>query len=161
MRKPRLLKKGASYHVTAKINRSENIFKPDEIKDLFMAIIKRSKKKYKFLIKNFTIMQNHIHLIVQPLQSESLSRIMQWILSVFAMYYNSIHHIKGHVWQGRFWSKIIEDIRQFIDTFNYISENPVKADMVKDVYNYKYGGLYYILRKIFDIVEKPNFKLDY
>ena len=37
MRKPRILQKDAKYHVTSKINRSEHIFKPDEIKNLFMA----------------------------------------------------------------------------------------------------------------------------
>lgn len=148
MRKPRLLQNGAKYHVSAKINRGEHIFEPDEIKNLFMDIVKRSKKKYNFSLKNFVVMNNHIHFIIEPLKNESLSRIMQWILSVFAMYYNSIHQLKGHVWQGRFWSKIIEDIRQLIDTFNYISENPVKAEMVKDAKDYRYSGLYYILRKI-------------
>ena len=153
MRKPRLLQNGAKYHVSAKINRGEHIFEPDEIKNLFMDILKRSKKKYKFLLENFVIMNNHIHFIIKPEENESLSRIMQWILSVFAIYYNSIHKIKGHCWQGRFWSKIIDDIRQFIDTFLYICENPVKSGMVREAEDYEYGGLYHILKGIFDIVD--------
>ncbi len=157
MRKSRLLKKGAQYHVSAKINRSEHLFEPDDIKDLFMETVKRSKKKYKYSLKNFVVMETHIHFIIEPLKDESLSRIMQWILSVFAMYYNKIHKIHGHVWQGRFWSRIINDIKQLIDTFNYICENPVKAEMVENADEYRYGGLYYILKGIFDIVDKPDF----
>ena len=157
MRKNRELRKGAKYHVSAKINRNEHIFEPDQIKNLFMEIVKRSKKKFNYSIENFVIMNNHIHFIIKPHENESLSKIMQWILSVFARYYNKIHNLVGHVWRGRFWSKIIDDIKQFIDTFNYISDNPVKADMVKNAQDYIYGGLYYILKGIFDIVDRPDF----
>lgn len=61
MRKPRELKKGAKYHVSAKINREEHIFEPDQFKTLFMNRVKRSKKKYKYLLENFVIMNGHIH----------------------------------------------------------------------------------------------------
>jgi hypothetical protein len=83
---------------------------------------------------------------------------MQWILSVFAMYYNIIHKIHGHVWQGRFWSGIINGMKQFIAVFNYISENPVKKEMVQNAGEYRFGGLYFILKGIFDIVKKPDNK---
>jgi len=157
MRKPRILLEGATYHVTAKINRGEHIFEPDEIKNLFLRIIKRAKKKYKFSLKNFVIMSNHIHFLIEPAKKESLSRIMQWILSVFAMYYNKIHKLFGHCWAGRFWSKIIENIRQMFDTFNYISENPVKAGLVKNTQEYEYCGIYHIIRKKFEVVDKPEY----
>ena len=48
-------------------------------------------------------------------------------------------------------------IKQFMDTFNYISDNPVKAGMIRDAQDYRYGGLYYILKGIFDIVDRPDF----
>lgn len=79
--------------------------------------------------------------------------------SVFAIYYNAIHDISDHVWQSHFWSKIIDDIKQLFDTFNYICDNPVKAEMIKNAEEYKYGGLYYILKGIYDIVDRPE--LDY
>ena len=157
MRKPRILQEGATYHVTAKINRGEHVFETDEIKNLFMDTVKRAKKKYKFSIKNFVIMNNHIHFLIEPAKKESLSRIMQWILSVFAIYYNKAHQLTGHSWQGRFWSKVIDNIRQLFDTFNYISENPVKAQMVKNAKDYKYGGVYHITKNIFEIVDKPEY----
>ena len=157
MRKPRILQIGAKYHVSAKINRGEHIFEPNEIKNLFLEIVKRAMGIYDFSLKNFVIMDNHIHFIIEPLKNESLSKIMQWILSVFAAYYNKIHEISGHVWQGRFWSKIIDNIRQLFDIFKYISENPVKAKMVKKAEEYEYCGLYYILKGIYDIVDRPDF----
>ena len=157
MRKSRVLQDGAKYHVSAKINRGEHIFEPEGIKSLFLEIVQRAKGIYDFSLKNFVIMDNHIHFIIEPLKNESLSKIMQWILSVFAMQYNKIHEITRHVWEGRFWSKIINSIRQLFDTFKYISENPVKAEMVKKAEEYKYCGLHYIQKGIYDIVDRPDF----
>ena len=62
-----------------------------------------------------------------------------------------------HCWNLRFWSKIIDNIRQLFDTFNYISENPVKAEMVKSKEKYKYGGFYNIIKSNFEIVDKPEY----
>ena len=154
MRKNRVLRKGATYHVSAKINRSEMIFESNEFKNLFLHTVKRAKEDHEFLIRNFTIMDNHIHFLIQPLGNSSLSKIMQWILSVFAINYNLINKIHGHVWQGRFFSRTIDDIRQYFDTFNYISDNPVKAGLVNNAKDYKYGALYFIFNEIFDIVER-------
>ena len=66
MRKNRQLLEGAEYHVTARINRGENIFLAREDRELFMSILKRAKKKFNFSLKNFCIMGNHIHLLIKP-----------------------------------------------------------------------------------------------
>ncbi len=156
MRQNRQLKKGATYHVIAKVNHSDKLFTPKEIKDLFLQIVARAKKKYKFELKNFVIMENHIHFLIKPMEDESLSKILQWILGVFAIYYNNEHEIKGHFWQGRFFSRIVEGMRQFEDAFRYICNNPVTANLVKQAIDYVYSGFYHIKKDIFDIVEEPD-----
>jgi REP element-mobilizing transposase RayT len=67
MRKNRILKKGASYHVSGKINTGRSSLELDEFKTFFMDTIKRAKKKFKFSIKNFVIMNNHYHLFIRIL----------------------------------------------------------------------------------------------
>ena len=159
MRKPRELLNNAEYHVTARINRGEFILESDDIKDLFLHIVERAKKKYSFKIRGFSIMDNHVHFLMKPGKEESLSRIMQWILSVFAMRYNKMFNLKGHVWYDRFNSKIIESFRQLISTFRYICDNPVKADLVKDAQEYEYGSLWFIRHKRFNFIEPPDIEL--
>ena len=88
------------------------------MKDLFLETVARAKRKYDFRIDNFCVMGNHFHMIVQPLNGVSLSTIMQWIMSVFAMApgsdsvltksksredWNRIHNQTGHVWGGRWF----------------------------------------------------------
>ena len=90
MRKPRYLQIDADYHVTAKINRGEFALEPQIIKEMFMFTVKRAKMKYSFKLKNYVLMDNHIHLLIRPGKNENLSRIMQWILGVFAKCYVTI-----------------------------------------------------------------------
>ena len=113
MRLKRILIDQASYHVYARSNRQEFIFEKDCIKEMFIQVLKEARKKYNFHIDNFCIMSNHIHLIIKPLGKCSLSKIMQWILSKFAVLFNKFYGYHGHVWYDRFKSKIIESLLQF------------------------------------------------
>ena len=155
MRKPRKLKHGARYHIIARANRQELILKSKKIKNLFLRVIKRAKKKYKFSVQNFCIMGNHVHLILQPLENENLSKIMQWILSVFAMRFNKIFNYIGHVWYDRFKSKIIHSFRQFLATFLYIADNPVRAGIVKKADEYMYNGIHFFSKGSYGILDPP------
>jgi len=155
MRKPRIVKVGAAYHITGKINRSEHIFEPNAVKNLFLDTVKRAKNKYKFKLYNFCVMENHIHMVVKPGKKEKLSNIMRWIFSVFAIYYNKANGLKGHVWQDRFHSVLIEEKQHMIAAFSYVRDNPLKAGMVNDTSSYPFGGVFYILKKDFSIIDPP------
>jgi len=114
-----------------------------EAKQLFLDVVKRAKKKYSFSLENFCIMGDHYHLIIRPMDGVSLSRIMQWIMSVFAMAYNRLHSLTGHCWGERFFSRIINTIQEYIKILEYIDENPVKANLVSIAPDWPYGGLAY------------------
>ena len=155
MRRRRIIIEDARYHVYARINRQEFILQSIFIKEMFMSVLKRAKKKFKFQIINFCIMGNHVHFIIKPLKGESLSSIMQWILGVFAQKYNRTFDLHGHVWYDRFKSKVIVDFRQFLHTFVYISNNPVKAGLVDSPEEYRYSGIYNLHKGILGIMERP------
>jgi len=140
-RKPRLIVNGATYHVTARTNRAEHILHDDNFKLLLMDVLQSAKKKFNFELVNMVVMSNHIHLMIKPSPKESLSSIMQWILSVFAIRYNRLNNLKGHVWYDRFKSKVISTILQYVRTFIYITENPLKAGICRDYKNYFYSGI--------------------
>lgn len=156
MRQPRKLIPGAEYHVVARANRSEFIFNTEQIKELFLNVLRRAKKKYTFTVRNFCIMSNHVHLLIQPGPGESLSRIMQWILSVFASAFNRIFGQNGHVWYDRFKSVVIGALRQFIAAFQYIAANPVKAGIVSDPMNYRHNGVRHIRDGDRSVVDPPD-----
>lgn len=140
----------------ARANRGEFVLETPEMKDLLIKTISRAKEKYSFRVENFCIMNNHVHLIIRPLGSTNLSRLMQWILSVFAMAFNRHFGLRGHVWYDRFRSKVIENIRQYLATFLYIDHNPVKAGIVNEPLEYPYCGIRHIRQGTFTAVDPPD-----
>jgi putative transposase len=155
MRHPRKLSDGARYHVTARANRKEMILDSIAMKELFLSVVKRAKKKYDFRLENFCVMGNHFHLIIKPGQGTSLSVIMRWILSVFAMAYNKIMGLTGHVWGERFYSRIIANLRELLQTFEYVDNNPVQASQVTDRREWPWGGLWHDRIGCRDLIDAP------
>jgi putative transposase len=155
MRRPRLLVDGARYHVISRANRREMILERRQIKDLFLKVVKRAKERYDFRLENFCLMGNHFHFIILPARGESLSSIMQWILSVFAMAYNRLMKFTGHVWGTRFSSFIISNLREYIRLFDYIDSNPVRAHLVLDPQKWLFGGLKHYHLASREILDDP------
>jgi putative transposase len=151
MRKPRILLDGALYHVTARANRKEMILDSREIKELFIDVLRRAKTKYAFRLENFCIMGNHFHLMLRPEGATNLSRLMQWIMSVFAMAFNRLFGLVGHVWGSRFFSCIVSGLKAFLKLFVYIDDNPVEANKVKNKRDWRYGGLWHHRAGIVDL----------
>ena len=54
MRQPRQLQNGALYYVTALVNRKEMILDNRGMKDLFLQVVARARKRYDFRIENGT-----------------------------------------------------------------------------------------------------------
>jgi len=157
MRRNRVLKKGATYHVTAAINTRRTALKPKKFKQLFLDVVKEAKLIYDFSLKNFVILDNHIQFLIKPLEDESLSKIMQWILSVFAIRYNKKTRSCGHVWMSRFDSHILEKEEDINEKFKYIANRSKYNNITAG--EYIFCGIYYILKKIYEVVDEPDNKL--
>jgi len=139
VRHPRIIKHGATYHVVARANRQEFILESRAVKELLLRTLVRAKSRYRFELVSLCVMGNHFHMMIKPGPGESLSRIMQWILSVFAIRFNLMFGLRGHVWYDRFRSKVIAGLRHFLATLSYISLNPVRAGIVDRAEDYPYA----------------------
>jgi putative transposase len=139
----------------ARANRQEFILQPQCFKELFIQTMLRAKRKYRFTFQNFCIRDNHIHFIIEPLPSANLSKIMQWILSVFAVQYNKQHQYSGHVWYDRFKSVILSNFFQYLAAYIYVMGNPVKAGIVLDPFDYEYCGTSFKQRGMIELFSPP------
>lgn len=155
MRRARQKQAGASYHVFSRANRGEKIFDYPGVKEMFMDVLRRAKKKFKVEIWNFCIMGNHYHIIMKPLGDEDISKINQWIKSVFAKMFNKMFGYFGHVFAERFKSVIIHSFKQYLNTFIYIAVNPVKANLVDTPVEYEFSGIRFLQKGMLDIMERP------
>ena len=151
----RIVVAGAAYHVMNQINRRKHYLKNPKMKKKFIELIKIACRKYKCEIWDFCIMDNHVHLVIHPLENV-LSRVCQWLFSQFARAYNAFTGGVGRVWRGRFKSRVITTQQYQFNLTGYIGYNPVRAGLAAFPGEYKYCGLYHILHNNFEIVVKPD-----
>ncbi len=156
MRRTRTLATDATYHVTMRTNGKKHTLLDPKTKELYLQTLNRAKKKYNFTIYNFCIMNNHVHFLLHPHSDSNLSRIMQWISSVFAMAYNRQAGECGHFWGERFFSKIVKSIADFVALFRYINDNPLKAGLVADSIDWPFGALGHHRKGLFNISDAPE-----
>nr|WP_321268109.1 transposase [uncultured Sulfurimonas sp.] len=75
----------------------------------------------------FSIMQNHIHLIL--VQKTKLSEIMRNIKGGLSFLVNKELGKKGSLWQKDYYDKAIRDEKHFQRTYNYVKNNALKAGL--------------------------------
>lgn len=150
----RAISKSGIYHVTIRSNDQNIIFLCDEDYQLFMNVLIEYQLKCEFKLYAYCFMNNHVHLLIHECDEHyKISKIMQLINLAFVKRYNKKYKRQGHLFQGRFNSKAVEDEDYFRTVIRYIHQNPVRANAVKNIVHYKWSSVHeYAFRgKICDI----------
>lgn len=98
------------------------------------------KKRYDLVA--FTIMSNHIHLVIDTWDTENyvetVTTIMQSIKRHTARQSNILLNREGQFWQRESYDHLIRNEREFKNIINYTAQNSVEAGLVKDWRDYPY-----------------------
>lgn len=136
------------FHVMVQGINKEYIFKQNRYINRYLQLIQENLNKEKLSIIAYCIMNNHAHLLVQVKEKEELSKYMQKVNSQYAKYYNYMENERvGYVFRDRYKTEPILNKRQLIQCVKYIHQNPVKANMVKNIDEYKYSSYYFYRNK--------------
>jgi len=130
---------GALYHVMSRGIRKSKIFQEHGDYLFFLKMLCRVKEKHPFRLHAVCLMTNHFHMALET-EDTALWIIMRDLLSLYAGGFNSMHDCTGHLFEGRYTSKLIEDERYFLAVSRYIHLNPVKAQIVKTALDYEYSS---------------------
>lgn len=118
------------YHIIVRGINKQDIFLDNQDKRKFLKELIITKEKFNFKIYAYVIMPNHVHLILKE-QDDSISKIMHRIQLCYSEYLNSKYERVGHVFQGRFNSKSVEDVEYLKCAIRYVHLNPDKAGIGK------------------------------
>lgn len=140
MSKTRLLIKNACYHIYTRGNQKQKVFLDRDDFEFYLSQLKRYKRKFSFLLYGYCLMPNHIHIIGEATMPENLPKFMQCIQRSYTAYYNKKYDKVGHLWQGRFKTKIIVKDKYLIDCISYIELNPVRANFVNNPKEYEFSS---------------------
>lgn len=137
---PRLLLKNACYHIITRGNQNQRVFLDEEDCKVYLSRLKRYKLRHGFLLYAFCLMPNHVHLIGEPKKIVDLAKFMHGLNRSYTAYFNKKYNKVGHLWQGRFRSKVVVKDDYLIVCLNYIELNPVRANMVKTAPDYAWSS---------------------
>jgi putative transposase len=138
-RKPRIEYPGAFYHVISRGNRKQTIFKDDKDRKRVLQKLLEYKETYSFILYAYTLMDNHIHLLIE-VGKVPLSKIMQCLLQSYTQWYNVKYDLVGHLFQGRYKSILCDKNVYLLNLIRYIHLNCVRAGIVSDPADYKWSS---------------------
>jgi len=139
-RQARIKSNSGIYHVMIRGINKEKIFINKLYKIKLLDIIKEIKKEIDFSIIAYCIMDNHLHLLMKD-NNDSLAIIMKKLNVKYAMFYNRLQNRYGYVFQNRFRSEAIENERYLLGALRYIHNNPVKANITKNLLEYEWSSI--------------------
>ncbi|WHH56948.1 transposase [Petroclostridium sp. X23] len=126
---PRIAREKSStgiYHIMIRGINQQDIFEDDQDRQRYIQTLERFKKETNFELYAYCLMTNHVHLLIREKEVE-LSKILKKIGASYVYYFNWKYERKGHLFQDRYKSEIVESNSYFFTVIRYIHQNPVKA----------------------------------
>ncbi len=120
---------GATYHVTARGDRREPIYRDDDDRRVQLAVIGHAMDRFDACVMAYCQMGNHFHLVVQTRQP-NLSRLMRHVNGLYTQSFNRRHGLVGHLFQGRFKAILVDTDAYLLALCRYVERNPVAARLV-------------------------------
>jgi putative transposase len=127
-RPPRVQAPGATYHVSTRGNRKQEIFTDARDRLRFLQLLGQVVEDLGWRCHTHCLMTNHYHLLVETPEPD-ISRGMHWLNGVYAKWFNWRHDCTGHLFERRFFGELVEGQAHLLELTRYIVLNPVRADL--------------------------------
>ena len=131
-RKARIDYPGALHHVMARGIERRNIFESGSDYREFIHRLGKQLTGTKTTCYAWALMPNHYHLLLKS-NKTPISYVMHAINTGYALYFNTKYKRVGHLFQGRFKSKICDHEEYFLELIRYINLNPLRAGIVNSL----------------------------
>jgi len=132
---------GAMHHVIARGIERRSILRDDQDRLGFLNRIAEVINQTRLELLAWCMMTNHCHFLVRT-GPTPLSSCMHRLLGGHAGAFNRRHRRVGHLFQGRFFSTLVDADEYFLELIRYIHLNPVIAGIVSidDLDQYPWTG---------------------
>jgi len=138
-RQARIVISNTAHHITQRGNYRQIIFDNANNYKKYCEWINEYAQENNVDVLAYCLMNNHVHFIVVPKEENSLAKLFNNAHMRYSQYLNRQRGLKGHLWQGRFYSCVLGDVHTY-RAIRYVENNPVRAKIVKRAWDHKWSS---------------------
>jgi putative transposase len=135
-----------TFFVTSVTWRRLPIFRVEARARLLIEVLLGYRDQGKYLLHEFAVMPDHIHVLLTPAGEVSLEKTVQFIKGGYSYRLRKVEEIQ--LWQEGFTNHRIRDAEDYERHCEYVRLNPVRARLVRDAAAYPFSSA------------SPGFRLD-
>lgn len=131
---------GCTNFVTTKAWQNRALFSVTQVAEIVLKRLLSCRERGEYLLHEFVIMPDHLHLILTPGRTTSLERAVMLIKGGSSY---DIHLMRGHkmkTWQPGFHDWTIRDEADYRSKRRYIWMNPVRAGLVEGAEGWQFSS---------------------
>lgn len=136
------------FFVTTVTAQRKPLFRYERAAQLFLDTLFGYRERGIFLLHEFVVMPDHVHLILTPAVTVSLERSMQFIKGGYSHRYMKETGSRMEIWERSFTNHRIHDWDDYQKHRRYVHLNPVRAGLAPSAQDYSYCSA------------RPDFPLD-
>jgi REP element-mobilizing transposase RayT len=127
------------FHVTARAIGGDALFRDDDDRAFFVDQLTRSGAAYRWACHAYCLMTTHYHLLIETTQ-DGLSRGMHRLNGNYAQRFNLRYGRRGHLFEARFTSYVVEGDDYLERACHYVLQNPVRAGLCDSADEWPWSG---------------------
>jgi len=138
-RVPRIVVPGFPHHITQRGNRQAEVFFTPRDRSVYLALLRKYADRYGLSVYAYSLMTNHVHLVAVPSTEAALACALRDAHAAYASYVNRTQGVSGHLWQGRFFSCVLDEAHLWA-AVRYVERNAARAGMVTHAADYPWSS---------------------
>jgi putative transposase len=128
----------STYFITAATFQKHSLFQSGRMADLFVQVLVTYRSEHKYLLHEFVLMPDHLHLLITP--TLTLERALQLIKGGFSFRAKRELSVGGEIWEKSYHDRRVRDWREYCAFRQYIHLNPVKKGLAGIAEEYPYSS---------------------
>lgn len=139
-RTARIVAEGFPHHVIQRGNNRQNVFFDDADRKKYCRLVAHYKERWHCEMFAYSLMLNHVHLVVEPAEREGLAKLMQGVSLCYTQYVNRKYGRTGRLWECRYHSCLVDRETYLWAVCRYTDTNSVRAGLVRRPEEYAWSS---------------------
>jgi putative transposase len=127
-------------HVVTRCNNLEFAVAAEADFEVLVKHLREMSRTYDVPVYAYTLMSNHLHLLLQAPKRDALGRRLRWFMTETAKAFPRTRRRRGHFWERRYYACVVEGDACALAALRYLDRNPVRAGLIMDPAAYPWSS---------------------